>query len=143
MNIDTALAKERPSFPFIVIGFRGEVYICDSDSPLEQASLYGLTQGFYTGLRAYDANGDRWHIAEVTAPYRVRFWTRILASTIYNPKFLVTLRWQCDGHYDLKELCDAISSGTQFNSVEQLRNMVSLCKTHDELFCKFRKHKDA
>jgi hypothetical protein len=134
-----------PSYPFIVFGPYRELYICDAETPLEHASLYGLVRGFYTSLRVYDSNGDCWHINKVTAPYRVNLWTRFLACTIYNPKFLVTLDWQCDGHYDFKALHDVISNAIEQDGgmpppvIEQLRDLLGICKSHAEFFSKLRK----
>src|SRR3989304_9796986 len=108
MNERDSSMAEHPNSQFLVLGPRGEVLIYDSDAELSRASLLGLVGGFFSGLRAYDANGSRWCGAEVIAPYRSTFWTRLLANTFSHPRFSVRLVWQHDGRYELLELQDGI-----------------------------------
>lgn len=147
--MQTNTPPEKPVPPFVVIGPRGELKICDSDSELGRASLYGLVRGFFSGLTAYDSIGSRWHVAEVICPYRVTFWTCLLAKTVYNPRFTVMLRWQRDGAYEFSELQEAMRRLvdkdddilTQFVPAERLKKLITLCSTYDQLVAKLRKHK--
>jgi hypothetical protein len=38
-------------------------------------------------LQAFDGSGNRWRVDEVVAPHKLNFWKKVLARTIYNPRF--------------------------------------------------------
>ena len=141
----------RPAPPFVALGPRGEIYVCDSDEPLRHASLYGVVRGFFAGLQAFDREGMAWRVQEVEGPYRITFLTKLLARTLYNPRFSVHLRWREDGRYQLPQLQDAICHAvdqdddvsTQFISAERLKKVVRLSRSFDELVDKLRKHRAA
>jgi hypothetical protein len=38
-------------------------------------------------MQAFDGSGNRWRVDEVVAPHKLNFWKKVLARTIYNPRF--------------------------------------------------------
>ena len=55
-------------------------------------SLYGaLNTKRWIG---YDSLGAKWRVAPKSFPYPDRWWTRLLANTVYNPRFEVELHWE-------------------------------------------------
>ncbi len=138
---------EQPSLPFLALGGDGSVLICHTSAQLGRASLSALVHGYFPNLIAYDS-ASRWSIIEVIAPYRVSFWTRFLAATVFNPCFAVTLRWQRNGNYPLSELCDRLCIAidqdddvlTQFVGADELKRTIRASETYEEIVSALEYH---
>jgi len=97
----------------------------------------------------YDSAGGQWRVAPSSFPYKDEWWTRLLANTIYNPRFEAELHWEASGMYSFEELqasiCCLVDGDddvlTQFIEGDRIKAAVRACKTFDELLGKLKSMK--
>jgi hypothetical protein len=128
----------KPKYPLLIVDPKGWIGI-NADEQKQRFSLFGaLNTKRWTG---YDSAGCQWHVVSDSFPYPDTWWTRMLANTVYNPRFEVELRWRTAGSYLFEDLqtsiCALIDKDddllTQFISADRLKRVVKGCKTLDEL----------
>ena len=136
----------QPSYPLLVVDPKGWLDL-QSDSKKGRFSLYGvLNTKRWTG---YDSKGVQWRVSPDSFPYPDKWWTRLLARTIWNPRFDAELRWQEAGSYALNDLqnliCELVNRDddvlTQFVSPKKLKDSVGACETFGELVQTLKKLK--
>src|SRR5262249_19783733 len=130
--------------PLLIIDSKGWLG-WQTDNEKSRFSLYGsLNTKRWT---AYDASGSAWRVLPDSFPYPDVWWTRLLANTIYNPRFHAELRWQHVGAYAFEELQERICALvdkdddilTQFIESEPLKKVVRGCTSFDQLTHRLRK----
>lgn len=127
-----------PTYPLLIIDPKGWLGF-EVDGHKRRFSLCGaLNTKRWSG---YDSSGANWKVVRDSFPYRDAWWTRLLAKTVYNPRFEAELRWEPAGQYSFEDLqtliCSLVDSDddilTQFVDGDQIKSIVSACKTFDEL----------
>jgi len=97
----------------------------------------------------FDASGEKWLVSKDSFRYPDTWWMRLLANTIYNPRFEAELQWTPAGHYTFAELQDQVCSVvdrdddvlTQFTGAEEIKKAVHECQSFEELTGTLRKMK--
>ena len=136
----------QPSYPLLVVDPKGWLEL-RADGSKSRFSLYGaLNTKRWTG---YDSAGEQWRVAPDSFSNRDAWWTRLLANTVYNPRFDAQLRWEASGRYTFEDLqkliCSLVDKDddllTQFVDGDRLKSTVRACKTFDELIQKLKSMK--
>lgn len=138
--------KKEPSFPGLAVSSSGYVAEIKGLEDLTRCSLYGLAKGLHKNLRLYDCSGLCWEVLQVKGPLPMNFWTRLLAQTVYNPRFQVKITWKEAQPYTLDDLKLILKRKTeedddiltQFTEADQLKGIIEGCKTFEELLSQLR-----
>jgi len=140
------LVITQPLYPLLIIDPKGWLG-WRTHSQKIRFSLYGaLNTKRWVG---FDGSGAKWRVSPDSFRYPDKWWTRLLANTIYNPRFDAELHWQGAGQYTFQELQDEICSLldrdddllTQVTGSEAAKKVVRGCKSFDELTAKLRRMK--
>jgi len=97
----------------------------------------------------FDASGEKWLVSKDSFYYPDTWWMRLLANTIYNPRFEAELRWTSAGQYTFAELQNQVCSVvdldddvlTQFAKAEEIKKAGHACQSFNELTGTLRKMK--
>ncbi len=133
-----------PQYPLLIVDLKGWLGWCAREKKDRYSLLGALNTHRWVG---FDAFGGKWQVSPDSFPYRDKWWTRVLANTIYNPRFESELRWMPAGQYNFEELQEQICSLidhdddilTQRMEPDRLKMIVRRSGSFDELTGKLRK----
>lgn len=135
-----------PSYPLLIVDPKGWLGL-HSDGQKRRFSLSGaLNTKKWTG---YDSAGGQWQVAAGSFPYPDAWWTRLLANTVYNPRFEAELNWKASGGYSFNDLqrliCTMVDKDddllTQSIEADRLKSIVQGCRTFEDLVCRLESAK--
>jgi hypothetical protein len=137
------IVNGEPLYPLLVVDPKGWLG-WETKTRTSRFSLFGaLNTRRWT---AFDGSGARWRVSPDSFRYPFTWWTRLLANTIYNPRFEAELRWLPVGQYTFEELqeqlCSLVDKDddilTQFHDANHIKDTIRATKTFKELTGKLR-----
>ena len=103
-------------------------------------SAYGFHKPWWRGVRFFHRDGRCYEVASAIPVRPLVPLSRLLASTIYNPRLTVRYEYRARA-YDLAELRQALIDAidrdadilTQFHEPEELKRRLDLARTFDDV----------
>lgn len=135
-----------PTYPLLVIDSKGWIGLFADSRKLRFSWYSALNTKRWAG---YDSLGKLWRVSPDSFPYIDSWWRRLLANTIYNPRFGAELCWESTGSYSFSDLqaliCSLVDKDddilTQFVERDVLKTAINGCKTFEELIRKLKRKK--
>lgn len=136
-----------PAFPLIAISEQDSLYLLADEHTLEKASASTLIQQENNGY-LYDARGKKWSFLLSAEGFKNTWLTRLLAHTVYNPLYNVSVKWTDHGNYDLYGLKEEINRCvdadddviTQFAEDEVIKEAVNNAVSFSQLVTLLKKY---
>ena len=109
--------------------------------PEREGTAYGFHQPWWKGVSFFHKNGTRYEVAAATPVTPLPPLSKLLASTVHNPRIVVRYEYRAAGHYGLDELKDALSEAicrdsdvlTQFHGADELSECIGGAVSFDDL----------
>lgn len=123
----------KPVFPLIDIYDEHFVDLVPTEAHLSRAAVTEiLEEDNHSEL--YDSEGNVWHYHLVSKGFKDTFWNRILAYTLYNPKYKATPVWSKVREYHIEDLKDVLLDCidrdedilTQYEDAEIIKKDISI-----------------
>jgi hypothetical protein len=135
--------SHKPQYPLLLVDPKGWLGL-ETESRKSRFSVYGALNT--RRWVAFDAAGKKWRVAKDSFRYPDTWWMRLLANTIYNPRFEAELGWELAGQYALAELQDQVcllverddDRLAQFTGADAIKKAVHGCQSFGELTGKLR-----
>jgi hypothetical protein len=119
----------------------GSIDISSELIPTRTLSLLAITESWWTGLRIYGENGTLLSMEPNIATVTRRFWSRLLANTVYNPTREMEFNYNSSGSYALASLKEDIQRCvnmdddilTQFMEPQEIVSALEPADTFDKV----------
>jgi len=106
-----------------------------------QTTAAAFYKSWWCGVRFFHRDGRCFEITSAVPGRALTSLSRILAKTIYNPKFSVRYEYRARGDYRLSELQHALVEAidrdddvlTQFHDAEELKRRLSQAQSFDDV----------
>jgi len=119
----------------------GSIDISSELTSTRTLSLLAITESWWVGLRIYSENGTLLSMEPNIATVTSRFWSRLLANTVYNPTREMQFNYNSSGPYALASLKEDIQRCvnmdddilTQFMELEEIVSALKPADTFDKV----------
>jgi len=119
-----------PEAPVVVIAVnqRGSVELLAALEATKRTSAYAFHRRWWRAVSFFHRDGQRYEVASVVPDRPRGFISRVLASTVYNPRFSATYRYRAMGPYSLADFQNSVKAAiaadddilTQFHTQKEL-----------------------
>jgi len=125
----------------IAVHPRGFIQALPELKQTDRTSAYAYHRQGWKSVGLFHRDGQRYEVVSV-APDRPRgLFSKILANTVYNPRFVAAFNYRAVGAYGLADLKGAVSAAiradddvlTQFHSEEELLDRLARVSTFDDM----------
>jgi hypothetical protein len=123
----------------ILIGQDGWTDTAESLEVERMTSAYGFLKPWWKGVSFFHRDGTRYEVLTATPSRRLPPMAKLLAATIYNPRFTVQYEFRSVGPYEIDDLRQAVADAidrdddilTQFHEADELKERLAEVKTFD------------
>lgn len=123
----------------IMIGEDGWTDTAESLEVERTTSAYGFHKPWWKGVTFFHRDGMRYEVLTATPTRSLPPLSKLLAATIYNPRFTVQYEFRSVGPYEIDDLKQAVADAidkdddilTQFHEVDALKELLADAKTFD------------
>jgi len=125
----------------ILIGEDGWTDTSESLEVERVTSAYGFHKPWWHGVSFFHRDGHRYEVLSATPLRSLLPLSRLLAATIYNPRFTVRYDYRSAGTYELADLTRALGSAidkdddvlTQFREAGELKRRLAKVRSFDDV----------
>ena len=123
----------------ILIGPDGWIDTTESLEVERTTSAYGFHKPWWKGVSFFHRDGMRYEVLTATPSRSLWPLSKLLAATIYNPKFTVQYEFRSIGPYEVDDLKQAVADAidndddilTQFHEADELKELLAEARTFD------------
>lgn len=125
----------------ILIGEDGWTSIEPSLLSERITSAWGFHKRWWSGVSVFGRDGNRYEVASAVPAQALPPFSKLLAATFYNPRFIVRNEYRSLGRYELRELQQALHAAidqdddvlTQFHEAEDLKRRLDAAGSFDDV----------
>jgi len=125
----------------IAIGEDGWTDTAESLEVERVTSAYGVHKPWWRGVSFFHRDGNRYEVLSATPMRSLLPLSKLLARTIYNPRFTVRYDYHSVGRYELADLTRALENAidkdddvlTQFREAGELKRRLAKVRSFDDV----------